>query len=121
MLTYGNLAMCRARAQFSSNFFAVAGIRVIDNNRFATIEEGVKAAVASGAEIVVACSSDEEYAEGVPAIAKLLGDKAILVVAGAPECQPDLEAQGIHNFISVKSNVLETLRGYQERLGIKAI
>jgi len=120
MLTYGNLAMCRARAQFSSNFFAVAGIRVIDNNRFATIEEGVKAAVASGAEIVVACSSDDEYAEGVPAIAKLLGDKAILVVAGAPACQADLEAQGIHNFISVKSNVLETLQGYQAKLGIKA-
>jgi len=120
MLTYGNLAMCRARAQFSSNFFAVAGIRVIDNNRFATIEEGVKAAIASGAEIVVACSSDDEYAEGVPAIAKLLGDKAILVVAGAPACQADLEAQGIHNFISVKSNVLETLQGYQAKLGIKA-
>jgi len=121
MLTYGNLAMCRARAQFSSNFFAVAGIRVMDNNRFSTIEEGVEAAIASGAEIVVACSSDDEYAEGVPQIAKLLGDKAILVVAGAPACQPDLEAQGIHNFISVKSNVLETLRGYQAQLGIKAI
>ena len=121
MLTYGNLAMCRARAQFSSNFFAVAGIRVIDNNRFSSIEEGVKAAIESGAEIVVACSSDDEYAEGVPAIAKLLGDKAILVVAGAPACQTELEAQGIRNFISIKSNVLETLKGYQAELGIKAI
>lgn len=121
MLTFGNLAMCRARAQFSSNFFAVAGIRVMDNNRFATIEEGVKAAFESKAEIVVACSSDEEYAEAVPQIAKLLGDKAILVVAGAPECQAALEEQGIKNFINVKSNVLETLRDYQKMLGIKAI
>ena len=30
MLTFGNLAMCRARAQFSSNFFAVAGIKVVE-------------------------------------------------------------------------------------------
>ena len=29
--------------------------------------------------------------------------------------------KGIENFISVKSNVLETLRGYQEKLGIKPL
>ncbi len=119
MLTFGNLAMCRARAQFSSNFFAVAGIRVIDNNRFSTIEEGVKAALASKAEIVVACSSDDEYTDAVPAIAQQLGDKAILVVAGDPLCKDALEAKGIHNFINVKSNVLETLRHYQQLLNIQ--
>ncbi len=121
MLTFGNLAMCRARAQFSSNFFAVAGIRVMDNNRFASIEEGVKAALESKAEIVVACSSDDEYLAAVPEIARLIGDKAIVVVAGEPSCKEELQAKGIQNFISVKSNVLETLRGYQEKLGIKPL
>lgn len=121
MLTFGNLAMCRARAQFSSNFFAVAGIRIIDNNRFSTIGEGVEEAVKSGAEIVVACSSDEEYADAVPEIARLIGDRAILTVAGDPPCKEDLQAKGIENFISVRSNVLETLKGYQEKLGIKPL
>lgn len=121
MLTFGNLAMCRARAQFSANFFAVAGIRNIDNNRFETIEEGVKAALESGAQIVVACSSDEEYAEAVPQIAKLIGDKAIVVVAGDPECRPALEEQGVKNFVNVRCNVLETLKGYQKMLGIKEL
>ena len=121
MLTFGNLAMCRARAQFSSNFFAVAGIKVIDNNRFDTVEEGVKAAMAAKADIVVACSSDDEYLEAVPQIAELLANRAILVVAGAPACQSELEAKGIKNFISVKSNVLETLKDYQVKLGIKSI
>lgn len=121
MLTFGNLAMCRARAQFSSNFFAIAGIRVIDNNRFDTIEEGAKAALESGAEIVVACSSDDEYAEAVPQIAKLLGDKAILVVAGDPACREELSAAGINNFIHVRSNVLETLKEYQKMLGIEEL
>lgn len=37
--------MCRARAQFSCNFFAVAGFEVIDNDHFATVKEGVKAAM----------------------------------------------------------------------------
>ncbi len=121
MLTFGNLAMCRARAQFSSNFFAVAGIRNIDNNRFASIEEGVKAAIASGCEIVVACSSDDEYAEAVPQIAELLGNKAILVVAGDPECRPALEEKGVKNYIHVRCNVLDTLKEYQKMLGIKEL
>ena len=118
MVTFGNLAMCRARAQFSCNFFAVAGFKVVDNNRFSSVEEGVKEALASGAEIIVACSSDEEYAEAVPAMKELVGDKAILVVAGDPACKDDLVAKGISNFINVKSNVLETLKDYQAKLGI---
>ena len=44
MLTCGSLAMARARAQFSFNIFACAGIKVIDNTFFKSIEEGVKAA-----------------------------------------------------------------------------
>jgi methylmalonyl-CoA mutase len=118
MLTFGNLAMCRARAQFSSNFFACAGIGTIDNNRFATAEDGVKAALESKAEIVVACSSDDEYAEAVPQIAELLGNSCILVIAGAPACENELREKGITHFISVRNNVLETLKQYQTELGI---
>ncbi|MDR1897426.1 MAG: methylmalonyl-CoA mutase family protein [Prevotellaceae bacterium] len=118
MLTFGNLAMCRARAQFSCNFFACAGFEVVDNNRFANPEEGVDAAVEAGAKIVVACSSDDEYAENVPVIYEKLAGKAIVVVAGDPACRAELEAKSIKHFINVKSNVLETLKEYQKELGI---
>ena len=118
MLTCGSLAMARARAQFSCNFFACAGIRVIDNTFFKSLEDGVKAALASKAEIVVVCSSDDDYAEVAPKIKEMLGDKAILVVAGAPACMEELQSKGINNFISVKSNVLETLKGYLKQMGI---
>ena len=118
MLTCGNLAMARARAQFSCTFFACAGIRVQDNNFFASVEEGVKEALASGAQIVVVCASDDDYATVAPQVQELLGGKAILVVAGAPACTEELQAKGINNFISVKSNVLETLRGYLAQMGI---
>ena len=118
MLTCGSLAMARARAQFSCNFFACAGIRVQDNTFFKSVEEGVKAALESKAEIVVVCASDDDYAEVAPKVKELLGGKAILVVAGAPACTPELEAQGITNFINVKSNVLETLKFYLKEMGI---
>ncbi|MDR1056300.1 MAG: methylmalonyl-CoA mutase family protein [Prevotellaceae bacterium] len=119
MLTFGNLAMCRARAQFASNFFACAGFATVDNNRFSTIEEGVKTALEAKAEIVVACSSDDEYTEAVPKIAELIGNKAIVVVAGDPASKAELESKGITHFVNVKSNVLETLKSYQVELGIK--
>lgn len=119
MLTIGNLAFRRARAQFSCNFFACAGFEVIDNIGFKTIDEGLKAAFDSKSDIVVICSSDEEYETlATEAFAKING-KAIFVVAGEPACKVALEASGITNFISVKSNVLETLKGYQEMLNIK--
>ncbi len=119
LLTFGSLSMCRARAQFSSNFFSVAGYGIIDNTRFSTVEEGINAALESKAQIVVACSSDDEYAEAVPQIAEKLAGKAIVVVAGDPACKDELTAKGIDKFINVKSNVLETLKSYQTLLGIK--
>ncbi len=118
MLTVGNLAFARARAQFACNFFACAGFRVIDNNRFASVEEGVRAALESGAEVVVLCSSDDEYAALAPETLQRIDGKALLVVAGDPACRPELEAAGISHFISVRSNVLETLQAYQQELGI---
>ena len=119
MLTIGNLAWRQARAQFSSNFLACAGYKVIDNLGFDTVEEGVDAALKAGADIVVLCSSDDEYATyAVPAF-QYLNNRAMFIVAGAPACMEDLKAAGIENFVHVKCNVLETLKEYNEKLGIK--
>ena len=119
MLTIGNLAWRQARAQFSSNFLACAGYKVIDNLGFDTVEQGVDAALKAGADIVVLCSSDDEYATyAVPAF-QYLDNRAMFIVAGAPACMEDLKAAGIENFVHVKCNVLETLKEYNEKLGIK--
>ena len=116
MLTIGNLAMRQARAQFSCNFLACAGYEVIDNLGFPTVEEGVEAAMKAGADIVVLCSSDDEYAEyAIPAYQAVNG-RAMFIVAGAPACMEDLKAAGIENFIHVRCNVLETLKEYNAKL-----
>lgn len=118
MVTIGSLVWRQARAQFSCNFLASAGYKVIDNLGFQTVEEGIDAALAAGADIVVLCSSDEEYAEyAVPAF-KYLDSRAIFVVAGAPACSEELKAAGIENFIHVKVNQLETLKDFNAKLGI---
>ena len=116
MLTIGNLAMRQARAQFSCNFLACAGYEVIDNLGFPTVEEGIEAALKAQADIVVICSSDDEYAEyAIPAF-KALDGRAMFIVAGAPACMDELKAAGIENFIHVRCNVLETLKAYNKQL-----
>lgn len=116
MLTIGNLAMRLARAQFSANFFGCAGYEIIDNIGFKTVKEGVDAAIEKGADIVVLCSSDDEYAEFAPEAFKELNGRAMFVVAGAPACMEDLKAAGIEEFIHVRVNVLDTLVKFNAKL-----
>ena len=117
MLTIGNLAMRLARAQFSSNFFASAGYEIIDNLGFNTVAEGVKTARENGADVVVLCSSDEEYETYAPEAYDLLNDgNELFVVAGAPASMEQLKEHGIEHFVHVRSNVLETLKIFNEKL-----
>lgn len=116
MLTIGNLAMRLARAQFSTNFFGCAGYEIIDNLGFDTVEEGVDAALEKNADVIVLCSSDDEYAALAPEAYKYLDGRAMFVVAGAPACMDDLKAVGINDFIHVRCNVLETLQSFNAKL-----
>ncbi len=116
MLTIGNLAMRLARAQFSTNFFGCAGYEIIDNLGFETVEQGVDAALEKGADIIVLCSSDDEYATLAPEAYKYLDGRAEFVVAGNPACAEELKAVGIKDFVHVRVNVLDTLRDFNARL-----
>lgn len=116
MLTIGNLAMRLARAQFSTNFFGCAGYEIIDNLGFETVEQGVDAALEKGADVIVLCSSDDEYATYAPEAYKYLNGRAEFVVAGAPACMDELKAQGINDFVHVRCNVLDVLRDFNSRL-----
>jgi len=119
LFTYGKLNMRIARAQFASNFFAVAGFDLINNLGFKSLDEGVKAAIDSKAEIVAICSSDEEYAEIAPEIYEKLKEKAVVVVSGYPkDILDDLKGAGIGHFIHMRSNALESLQGFQKELGL---
>ena len=102
----------------SHNFFACAGYKVTDNLGFSSTADGVKAALDARADIIVVCSSDEEYATLAPEVKRLAGDKALIVIAGAPACMEELKSQGIQDFIHVRSNVLETLQQFSRKLGI---
>jgi len=122
LLTIGNLATRKARAGFSSSFFGCAGYKVTDNLGFTTVEEGVNAALKANADIVVLCSSDDEYTTIAPAATtalKSVKSEILVVVAGYPkEIVDELKSHGVDEFIHVKSNVLDTLYSFQQKLGV---
>ena len=121
LLTYDNLAMRKARSGFATNFFGVAGYEIIDNPGFKTAEEGVDAALAAKADIVVLCSSDDEYAELTqPACQGLKGKVKSIVLAGYPKDMVETyQGYGIDEFIHVKTNVLDSLTKFQKLFGIE--
>jgi len=122
LLQMGNLAMRKARATFSMNFFGCAGYEIIDNNFFKETNEAVEAALASKSEIIVVCSSDDEYLNIVPPICKGIKDKndnVMVIVAGYPkEVVDDLKNAAVDDFIHLKTNVLSFLMSTQRKLGI---
>ena len=120
LLTYGNLAMRKARAGFALNFFGCAGYEIMDNAGFKTAEEGANAALAAKADIVVLCSSDEEYPELVNGVCAVLKGKVNITLAGHPgDNLETFKAAGVSEFIHVRSNLIDTLTTYQKQLGIQ--
>lgn len=122
LLTIGNPGMRKARAAFATNFFGCAGYEILDNAGFSSVEQGVKAALDSKAEIVVLCSSDEEYATIGPEICKGIrsqNKEMMIIVAGYPkEIVEMLKSCGTDDFIHVRTNVLEFLVNLQKKAGI---
>lgn len=116
LLTIGDLNMRKARANFAINFFGCAGFNVTDNNGFDTIADGIEAASLANADLIVICSSDDEYAGFAKEISK---DKDKIVIAGYPvESLELIKSHGINHFIHARCNVLDELNKYQQLLGI---
>ena len=117
LFTYGDKKMRKARAAFATNLFSIGGFKIIDNTGFETVEEGLNEAGKRNPEIVVLCSSDEEYPKIADTIYKSLSDKAILVIAGYPKISIDnLKETGYKHFIHIKTDVVDVLRNFQQKL-----
>jgi methylmalonyl-CoA mutase len=123
LIGYGNLAMRKARANFATNFFGVAGYEILDEYEALDLKQTLHHIMEKDPSVIVYCSSDEEYAgmatEIMQAAAKEKSINAVHVIAGYPKEMLDaLKAAGAGDFIHVRSNLLETLTQYQKRFGI---
>ena len=123
MANLGPIPQHKPRADFSTGFFAVGGFEMLDNSGFGTPEEAAKAALKSGANLMVVCSTDQTYPEAVPVFCKAVkaeNPKACIILAGLPakEHEDSYAKAGLDDFIFIKSDCFEMLYKLQTREGV---
>jgi methylmalonyl-CoA mutase len=119
LLEIGDPKMRKARSGFVANFLGCAGFQTVESGPVESVDAALAAAQAAAADAIVLCSSDPEY----PALAAQVCPATTLpvLVAGFPKDSVDqLRASGVADFIHLRSNPLEALAGWQERLGVRA-
>jgi methylmalonyl-CoA mutase len=113
----GDVKMRSARSNFAANFFGCSGFEIV-THRFDTVDE-----IAVGdADLIVLCSSDPEYpalaAELMPRLEALEHGTPVLI-AGMPDSADELRVAGVADFVHIRSNPVEFLTTWQQRLGIR--
>jgi methylmalonyl-CoA mutase len=106
LLTRGDLAARTARAAFSRNLFGCAGFTIVESDQ-----------PAPDADLVVLCGADADYATMLDDVASTV--TAPIVVAGRPDLLGDvLPAERVHGFVHARSDAVEVLSHWQDRLGM---
>ena len=117
LLTMGSLAEYKARADFAAGFLQVGGFEVLTGTGYTDIPSAVEAA--RDHEAVCICGTDDRYPDLVPALCAQLPGK-IMLLAGYPADQIEAHKQsGIHVFIHLRANLLDTLEDLAARLGVQ--
>jgi methylmalonyl-CoA mutase len=107
LLKRGDLKMKTARGAFCLNFFGCGGFDIVESEE-----------LDPAADLIVLCSSDPEYVDFARDIAAQT--ESPMAVAGNPKDQiEELKAIGVAGFVHVLSNQVDTLREWQDRLGVK--
>ena len=117
----GSIGAYMPRLDFTRGFFHVGGFTVEDRHWFKTPEEAAKAALDSGAPIIVAVGLDDTYVEHVPVLAKALKasqGKTLLVAGLLKDHAEAFKGAGVDDFIHVKSDVHAVLSGLAKGLGV---
>jgi methylmalonyl-CoA mutase len=118
----GNLKEYKARADFSTGFFELAGFSVIHNAGFSDNEKALAEFEKTEAKVMVICSTDEKYPAFVEALAQKIKQKNTethIVLAGWPKDHIDAFTKaGVDTFIHLKANAYDILYNIQQKLGV---
>ncbi len=120
MATVGTLASFKPRADFSTALFEVGGFEVLGNEPLENAESAAAAAVASPANIIVICSTDQNYPEVIPPLARAIKDarpETMVLVAGKPpaEMEQTYRDAGVDEFFFMGIDCRQLLSTLQQR------
>ncbi|WP_298288930.1 methylmalonyl-CoA mutase family protein [uncultured Lutibacter sp.] len=119
LASFGNLTMRKARAAFSYDFIGVSGFNVQQEKSYASAFEAAETSANSEADVVVICSSDEDYNESAVAFVKAfraLNNTKVLLLAGAPSNIDELTETGLDGVVNMRSDVITTIASIQKKI-----
>lgn len=120
LVSFGNLTMRKARAAFSYDFMGVSGFQVWQEKSYEDFELAAERSALSESDVVVICSSDPDYTESallfVETFRDINTDKVLLLAGNPVDIMSALSAAGLDGCIHLKSDVIHTISGVQEKV-----
>ncbi|WP_178988533.1 methylmalonyl-CoA mutase family protein [Winogradskyella schleiferi] len=119
LASYGNLTMRKARAAFAYDFIGVSGYNVLQEKSFESAEKAAELSAKSDSDVVVMCSSDEDYNETALTFIKTfraLNSTKVLLIAGAPTNMDELTEAGLDGCVNMRSDVITAISSIQKKV-----
>lgn len=116
LIQYGDKTKSKMRADFSADFFASAGFSATRTDASVEPEDQVFSKNVQESEVLVLCSSDEEYEELLMKINSTGGVKQPIVIAGNPSNANDLKHYGVAEFIYMGCDAIKIFHNLLERI-----
>ncbi|WP_372793148.1 methylmalonyl-CoA mutase family protein [Lutibacter sp.] len=119
LASFGNLTMRKARAAFAYDFVGVSGYKVLQEQSYSSALEAAESSAKSNSNVVVICSSDQDYDESAVAYVKAfraLNTDKVLLLAGAPANLNELTEAGLDGCVNMRSDVIGTISSIQQKV-----
>jgi methylmalonyl-CoA mutase len=120
LISFGNLTMRKARAAFSYDFMGVSGFEIWQEKSYDSAKQAAGRSALTESEVVVICSSDPDYTESallfVETFRDINSDKVLLLAGNPVDIMSALTAAGLDGCIHLKSDVIQTISGVQEKV-----
>ncbi|MGB5665772.1 MAG: methylmalonyl-CoA mutase family protein [Maribacter sp.] len=118
--SFGNLTMRKARAAFAYDFVGVSGFTVLPEKSYDSAKSAAEESAKSNSNVVVICSSDQDYDEGalvfVNTFRALNKDKVLLLAGNPIHLMDELTEAGLDGCIHMKSDVITTISRIQNKI-----
>jgi methylmalonyl-CoA mutase len=111
--SFGNLAMRKARAGFAFDFLGMGGYEMEEEKSYSSAKIAAETSASSSSDIVVICSSDQDYVDSALEFVKTfraINTNKVLILAGCPDnVMEKLKDAGLDTCIHMRSDILDTL------------
>jgi methylmalonyl-CoA mutase len=116
LAVFGDEVKRNARAGFATEFMAVGGFVSTTGEAQVALIDQLQSEAALNAQVIILCSDDDSYLQGVETLLKDGWPSVPLIVAGNPSNAQQLEELGIHDFIYIGCDVAAVFGNLSEEI-----